>query len=153
LWCVCSLSCPGALPRSYLDDTRLAGPLTTHVLPAFRRLEQLCVERGLRINHSKCVALVPEHMAVPDSLLPGVPVVRAGAKVLGAPVGSPEFQVTGVQGRASEIHRVAGLVGSLSRAQLVPSLLRVCVASRAVFILRCVPPSCLGAFTKAVDTW
>jgi hypothetical protein len=80
---------PSVTVLAYLDDVTVTGPPSTLVHVA-RRFRNLVAECGLQMNMNKSVLCVPPEMTTPNAA--GLPIVKDGIEILGAPVGTSNFE-------------------------------------------------------------
>jgi hypothetical protein len=142
---------PSVALSSYLDDALVFGN-RGHAGPAAHTLAAELPTVGLVPHLGK--SFVFGSQPVPDSLFPeGMTMAdpAAGVRVLGAPVGSLDFQAKFVADKLAQGVKAAMRAASLPNKQAALHLLRYCCVSRPVMLLRTVPPQCTAAAAAAYD--
>ena len=125
---------PDLLIVAYADDVHIVGP-PGRAVPAYHRWRQLYeqeLQGNLRPDKSVCFApdvdvqsLTEAGLDIQSPLCPlGMPVVQDGTRILGAPIGSVQFQADFARCRVAEI------CSDLNTINLMPSLqMQNCLAA------------------------
>ena len=114
-------------------------------------------KRGLYVHLDKCVLYIPNSGMVDTvhrdyGLAPDLHVTSDGVVVLGIPVGSSEFCERHLREVVANIHNFHNRLSDLESPQLALLLLRMSAgATKAVHILRCLPPDTTASLCLAVD--
>jgi hypothetical protein len=154
------ISYPSLDLYAYLDDIFMHGK-TSVVEEAFSQMASLFENINLFFNLKKCVHLtntdtyfssVPVHF--PTVSLQAIPVVTSGIKVLGMPVGSPEYVCSFSHNLMDKYTRIAKYVEIFDSPDCYV-LTKLCVNSCPNYLTRCVRTelisSAIGKFDKIID--
>ena len=144
---------PGLLMKVwYLDDGTLCGPLSD-LCAAVDILEAEGPSRGLLLNRSKSLLIIPPDASPPPSSLPqGVPVSNGGFVLLGCPIGSASFCTSTVMKRIAKIQDTLVNLRDLQDAQIETVLLRSCLSlPKIAFTLRSCAPNLIHPALAAFD--
>jgi hypothetical protein len=143
---------PGIL--AFLDDLTLADneEALRNRLPALKaQLQQI----GLELNMSKCVLFTRKELSKEAKAAWsefGVTITHDGFKLLGAPIGSPDFVREELQKRSTDVDESLEALRQLTptepnsgTAQIKLALLRACIATKPLFTFRTVSQGDLTA--------
>ena len=159
-----STRAPGGLELvySYLDDLCLAGDAAA-VADAVNALKSrcpvigLCLSTGLANSKDKCEVILTAGpgSSVDASLFPSdFKITRDGNfKLLGGPIGSPEFCNVHTQARVHKALPILAALGELPDPQIALQLLRHCASfCKMVYSIRVAPASYHAGALDAFDT-
>ena len=144
---------PGLLLNPwYLDDGTLCGPLPD-IYSALDIINADGPSRGLFLNRSKCLLVVPEDASCDHSLLPPeIPVSTEGFCLLGSPFGSSSFCTSSILKRVQKVHDTLISLKSFQDSQIQCTLLRSCLALPKIsFALRTCAPQLIKPALVAFD--
>ena len=125
----------------YLDNGTLCGS-PGDISSALAIIESSSCARGLHLNKSKSLLVIPDGASIPDNTLPpGVPTTNGGFELLGSPVGPPNFCVSSLLRRVSKVQDMLAHLQDLQDSQMQTALLRSCLSlPKIAFSLRTCAP-------------
>jgi hypothetical protein len=139
---------------AYLDDVTFTGPLS-QLSQLFARFRQLCEDIGLQVNLDKSNIIPSDtdtsHENLPDNLA-GLTLCRNGTELLGAPIGTPEYENERCRQKVQNLKKLLLVRTEKSiPCQYRFLLLKDSVIPTLNYLLRTVPPSNRTGATNAFD--
>ena len=143
---------PGLLINSwYLDDGTICGS-PSDLLKALSIIESEGPSRGLVLNRSKCLILIPLLSSSSNPLPLDTPSSSDGFVILGCPIGPPSFCNAFILELTETCRNLTGKLALLHDSHIELTLLRSCLSfSKIGYNLRTCPPSSIREATISFD--